>query len=48
MTGPYLLDGHRFEFVANRYTTRLYWWELTAREVDALARENSTFPVAVP
>lgn len=40
MTGPYLLDGERREFVANRYTTRLYWWELTEREHTALAHEN--------
>lgn len=42
MTGPYLLNGQRFEFVANRYTTRLYWWELDERAHTALARENVT------
>jgi len=40
MTGPFLLDGHRFDFVANAYTTRLYWWELDERAHTALAREN--------
>jgi len=46
LTGPFLLDGHRFDFVANVYTTRLYWWELDERAHTALARENPHHNVA--
>lgn len=45
MTGPWLLNGHHFEFVSNRYTTRLYWYELDERAHDALAYENPSYAI---
>lgn len=38
MTGPWFLDGRRFHY--EHTNIRLYWYELTEREYQALADQN--------